>query len=54
MELSGQEYTDVYAATMKERLVAARRAVRPPSRSVSRPPQDPDPEPAPAEPPAGV
>ena len=54
MELSGQEYTDVYAATMKERLAAARRAVRPPSRSVSRPPQDPDPEPAPAEPPAGI
>src|SRR3954454_9322061 len=38
MELSGQEYTDVYAATMKERLAAARRAVRPPSRSVTRPP----------------
>jgi 1-acyl-sn-glycerol-3-phosphate acyltransferase len=56
MELSGQEYTDVYAATMKERLAAARRAVRPPSRSSAsrQPPQDPDPEPAPAEPPAGV
>jgi 1-acyl-sn-glycerol-3-phosphate acyltransferase len=55
MELSGQEYTDVYAATMKERLAAARRAVRPPARpSVTRPPQGPDPEPAPAEPPAGV
>ena len=54
MELSGQEYTDMYAATMKERLAAARRAVRPPSRSVGRPPQDPDPEPAPAEPPAGA
>jgi 1-acyl-sn-glycerol-3-phosphate acyltransferase len=55
MELSGQEYTDVYAATMKERLTAARRAVRPPTRSpLPRPPQDPDPEPAPAEPPAGV
>ena len=53
MQLSGQEYTDVYAATMKERLAAARRAVRPPSRSVSRPPQDPDPQPASAEPPAG-
>ena len=56
MELSGQEYTDVYAATMKERLAAARRAVRPPSRSSAsrQPPADPDPEPAPAEPPAGV
>jgi 1-acyl-sn-glycerol-3-phosphate acyltransferase len=54
MELSGQEYTDVYAATMKERLAAARRSVRPPSRPPSTPPQDPDPEPAPAEPPAGV
>jgi 1-acyl-sn-glycerol-3-phosphate acyltransferase len=54
MELSGQEYTDMYAATMKERLAAARRAVRPPTRSAGRPPQDPDPQPAPAEPPAGV
>src|SRR5690242_15988311 len=58
MELSGQEYTDVYAATMKERLTAARRAVRPPSRSPASPPppppQDPDPQPAPVEPPAGV
>ena len=55
MELSGQEYTDVYAATMKERLAAARRAVRPPSRSpAATPPADPDPQPAPAEPPAGV
>jgi 1-acyl-sn-glycerol-3-phosphate acyltransferase len=55
MELSGQEYTDVYAATMKERLAAARRAVRPQSRSSgSPPPPDPDPAPAPAEPPAGV
>jgi 1-acyl-sn-glycerol-3-phosphate acyltransferase len=59
MELSGQEYTDVYAATMKERLAAARRAVRPASRShppaqgSTAPPQDP-PKPAPAEPPAGV
>jgi 1-acyl-sn-glycerol-3-phosphate acyltransferase len=26
MELSGQEYTDIYATTMKERLAAARRA----------------------------
>jgi len=26
MELSGQEYVDVYAATMKERLAAAKRA----------------------------
>ncbi len=42
MELSGQEYTDVYAATMKERLTAARRAVRPPSRSPAprTPPDD--------------
>jgi 1-acyl-sn-glycerol-3-phosphate acyltransferase len=62
MELSGQEYTDVYAATMKERLSAARRAVRPPSRSSGStprpqnpdPPQDPDPASAPAEPPAGI
>jgi 1-acyl-sn-glycerol-3-phosphate acyltransferase len=54
MELSGQEYTDMYAATMKERLAAARRAVRPPSRPATRPPQDPDPEPAPAEPPTGA
>jgi 1-acyl-sn-glycerol-3-phosphate acyltransferase len=29
MELSGQEYVDVYAATMKERLTAARKSVRP-------------------------
>ena len=29
MELSGQEYVDVYAATMKERLAAARRAAKP-------------------------
>jgi 1-acyl-sn-glycerol-3-phosphate acyltransferase len=55
MELSGQEYADVYAATMKERLAAARRSVRPPSRpSVTRPPPDPDPKPATAEPPAGL
>jgi len=54
MELSGQEYTDVYAATMKERLAAARRAVRPPSRPAPAPPPAPapKPEPAPAEPPA--
>ena len=54
MELSGQEYTDVYAATMKERIAAARRAVRPPSRPApAQPLQDPqpEPEPAPAEPP---
>src|SRR4051794_35079954 len=38
MELSGQEYTDVYAATMKERLAAAPPAGPPP------------PPPAPAEP----
>ncbi|MGZ4626479.1 MAG: lysophospholipid acyltransferase family protein, partial [Kineosporiaceae bacterium] len=29
MELSGQEYVDVYAATMKERLAAARRSAKP-------------------------
>jgi 1-acyl-sn-glycerol-3-phosphate acyltransferase len=29
MELSGQEYVDIYASTMKERLAAARRASRP-------------------------
>jgi 1-acyl-sn-glycerol-3-phosphate acyltransferase len=52
MELSGQEYTDVYAATMKERLAAARRAVRPPSRQApAEPGPKPEPEPAPAEPP---
>ena len=54
MELSGQEYTDVYAATMKERIAAARRAVRPPSRpAAAQPLQNPqsEPEPAPAEPP---
>jgi 1-acyl-sn-glycerol-3-phosphate acyltransferase len=28
MELSGQEYVDVYAATMKERIAAARRSAR--------------------------
>jgi 1-acyl-sn-glycerol-3-phosphate acyltransferase len=33
MELSGQEYVDVYAATMKERIAAARRAPRPGARS---------------------
>ena len=33
MELSGQEYVDVYAATMKERLAAARRSVRPVARA---------------------
>ena len=55
MELSGQEYTDVYAATMKERLAAARRTVRPPSRAAAAPPAPPagpGPEPAAAEPPA--
>jgi 1-acyl-sn-glycerol-3-phosphate acyltransferase len=52
MELSGQEYTDVYAATMKERLAAARRAVRPPSRPApAEPSPKPEPEPASAEPP---
>ncbi len=51
MELSGQEYTDVYAATMKERLAAARRAVRPSPRPAAQP-AEPAPEPAPAKPPA--
>ena len=32
MELSGQEYVDVYAATMKERLAAARRTPKPSGR----------------------
>ena len=36
MELSGQEYVDIYASTMKERLAAARRAGRPAA------PRDPD------------
>jgi 1-acyl-sn-glycerol-3-phosphate acyltransferase len=31
MELSGQEYVDVYAATMKERLAASRRGLRTPT-----------------------
>jgi 1-acyl-sn-glycerol-3-phosphate acyltransferase len=62
MELSGQEYTDVYAATMKERLAAVRRAARPAGRTAaaatpaappapSTPPAD-GPAPAAAEPPA--
>jgi len=33
MELSGQEYVDVYAATMKERLAAARKSSRPAPRT---------------------
>ena len=33
MELSGQEYVDVYAATMKERLAAARKSPRPAPRA---------------------
>ena len=33
MELSGQEYVDMYAATMKERLAAARKSVRPVARA---------------------
>jgi 1-acyl-sn-glycerol-3-phosphate acyltransferase len=33
MELSGQEYVDVYAATMKERLAAARKSARPAPRT---------------------
>jgi 1-acyl-sn-glycerol-3-phosphate acyltransferase len=42
MELSGQEYVDIYASTMKERLAAARRASRP-SRPGARPETDPEP-----------
>jgi 1-acyl-sn-glycerol-3-phosphate acyltransferase len=44
MELSGQEYVDIYASTMKERLAAARRAGRP-ARPATRPPADPGEEP---------
>jgi 1-acyl-sn-glycerol-3-phosphate acyltransferase len=39
MELSGQEYVDIYASTMKERLAAARRASRP-SRPGARTPAE--------------
>jgi 1-acyl-sn-glycerol-3-phosphate acyltransferase len=35
MELSGQEYVDVYAATMKERIAAARRHARPSARAAA-------------------
>jgi 1-acyl-sn-glycerol-3-phosphate acyltransferase len=50
MELSGQEYVDIYASTMKERLAAARRAARP-SRgggkaAVEADAEEPEPEPA--------
>ncbi|MGZ4654595.1 lysophospholipid acyltransferase family protein [Oryzihumus sp.] len=48
MELSGQEYVDVYAATMKERLAAARRA-KPSLRGAARvpvPASDPGEQPA--------
>jgi 1-acyl-sn-glycerol-3-phosphate acyltransferase len=44
MELSGQEYVDIYASTMKERLAAARRASRP-SRPGARTPPETDAEP---------
>src|SRR4051794_17095729 len=44
MELSGQEYVDIYASTMKERLAAARRASRP-SRPGARPPAETSDEP---------
>jgi 1-acyl-sn-glycerol-3-phosphate acyltransferase len=44
MELSGQEYVDIYASTMKERLAAARRAGRP-ARPATRTPVDPGEEP---------
>jgi 1-acyl-sn-glycerol-3-phosphate acyltransferase len=46
MELSGQEYVDIYASTMKERLAAARRASRP-SRAGARPAPEIDGEPTP-------
>jgi 1-acyl-sn-glycerol-3-phosphate acyltransferase len=40
MELSGQEYVDIYASTMKERLAAAKRAARPGARAAAvRPPE---------------
>ena len=46
MRLSGQEYVDVYAATMKERLTAARRARSAPPAvhpdAVDRPEEDPE------------
>jgi len=53
MRLSGQEYVDVYAATMKERLAAARRhrsapPVRPPAPAVDREPAAALPSPGPA------
>jgi 1-acyl-sn-glycerol-3-phosphate acyltransferase len=35
MELSGQEYVDIYAATMKERLAAARKGKAPEPTTVS-------------------
>src|SRR3954454_25195105 len=44
MELSGQEYVDIYASTMKERLAAARRASRP-SRPGARTPAETSDEP---------
>jgi 1-acyl-sn-glycerol-3-phosphate acyltransferase len=44
MELSGQEYVDIYASTMKERLAAARRASRP-SRTGARTPPETEEEP---------
>src|SRR3954452_20542012 len=44
MELSGQEYVDIYASTMKERLAAARRASRP-SRPGARTPAETHEEP---------
>src|SRR3954469_10207279 len=47
MELSGQEYVDIYASTMKERLAAARRASRPsrPGARAHAEPPDADPTP---------
>jgi 1-acyl-sn-glycerol-3-phosphate acyltransferase len=47
MELSGQEYVDIYASTMKERLAAARRASRPsrPGARAHAEPPDTDPTP---------
>ncbi len=50
MELSGQEYVDVYAATMKERLAAARRSAKPSIRGAAArvpvPASDPGEQPA--------
>lgn len=52
MELSGQEYVDVYAATMKERLASARRA-RPGAPAEDAPAEDAPAEDAPETPAEG-